>query len=541
MGAQILDGKSISADLREHIKASVAERVAAGGRAPGLVVVLVGENPASQVYVRNKQKACEQVGFKSELIKLPKETTQADLFGLIDELNERDDVDGILVQLPLPEQIDEDAVTERILPTKDVDGFHPYNIGRLVLRQPILRPCTPKGVMTMLARTGIDLVGKDAVIIGQSNIVGRPMFLELLMARCTVTVCHSKTQDLPGKVRAADIVVAAVGVPNFVKADWVKPGAIVIDVGINRLDDGTLCGDVDTAPVSEVASWITPVPGGVGPMTIATLLENTLLAADTAETTHHRRKRQGSQPSQIKVHLSHVAHPVIEARYRPQSHRCVTTMTATPLTPPNYAPRVKHSDDKAQAYLERRPEKHRAEMQLIEAAFDSLPPIHTVLDAPCGVGRASIWLAQQGYQVTGVDLGEAALKVAAEQVKAAGVDVTIESQNVFDMTYEDRAFDAVLCFRLLHHFADPAQRHEMITEMCRVADRYVVMSYHSPWSIATVRRRIRNRMGGKPIVQHPASRGEMLAAFADNGFTLHHHSSWSPYLHSLQLGVFARS
>ncbi|WP_078121941.1 bifunctional methylenetetrahydrofolate dehydrogenase/methenyltetrahydrofolate cyclohydrolase FolD [Thiosocius teredinicola] len=280
MSAQILDGKAIAADLREKIKHRVAERLASGQSAPGLVVVLVGENPASQVYVRNKQKACEQVGFHSELIELPKETSQDELLRLIDELNGRNEVDGILVQLPLPEQIDEDAVTERILPTKDVDGFHPYNIGRLVLRQPILRPCTPRGVMTMLERTGIDLVGKDAVIIGQSNIVGRPMFLELLMARCTVTVCHSKTKDLAGKVGAADIVVAAVGVPKFVKADWVKPGAIVIDVGINRLDDGTLCGDVDTGPVSEVASWITPVPGGVGPMTIATLLENTLQAAE---------------------------------------------------------------------------------------------------------------------------------------------------------------------------------------------------------------------------------------------------------------------
>jgi methylenetetrahydrofolate dehydrogenase (NADP+)/methenyltetrahydrofolate cyclohydrolase len=252
----------------------------AGRRAPGLVVVLVGDNPASQVYVRNKQNACQQVGFKSELLKLPAETSQDELLAVVDELNARDDIDGILVQLPLPAQIDEDTVTERISPHKDVDGFHPYNIGRLVLRQPLLRPCTPKGVMTMLAHTGIDLVGKDAVIIGQSNIVGRPMFLELLMARCTVTVCHSKTKDLAGKVRGADIVVAAVGVPQFVKADWVKPGAIVIDVGINRLDDGRLCGDVDTGAVREVASWITPVPGGVGPMTVATLLENTLLAAD---------------------------------------------------------------------------------------------------------------------------------------------------------------------------------------------------------------------------------------------------------------------
>jgi len=280
MSAQILDGKAISADIREQIKAQVDERIAAGRRAPGLIVVLVGENPASQVYVRNKQKACQQVGFSSELMQLPADTSQGELLDLIDRLNARDDVDGILVQLPLPEQIDEDTVTERILPGKDVDGFHPYNIGRLVLRQPLLRPCTPKGVMTMLTRTGIDLVGKDAVIIGQSNIVGRPMLLELLMARCTVTVCHSKTRDLPGKVRSADIVVAAVGVPRFVKADWVKPGAIVIDVGINRLEDGSLCGDVDTAAVSEVAGWITPVPGGVGPMTVATLLENTLLAAD---------------------------------------------------------------------------------------------------------------------------------------------------------------------------------------------------------------------------------------------------------------------
>jgi methylenetetrahydrofolate dehydrogenase (NADP+)/methenyltetrahydrofolate cyclohydrolase len=280
MSARLLDGKQIAAGLREQIKTQVEARIAAGRRRPGLVVVLVGENPASQVYVRNKQRACEQVGFQSELLRLSGATSQAELLALIDELNAREDVDGILVQLPLPEQISEDAVTEHILPTKDVDGFHPYNIGRLLLRQPLLRPCTPRGVMTMLAHTGIDLVGQDAVIIGQSNIVGRPMFLELLMARCTVTVCHSKTRDLPAKVRGADILVAAVGVPRFVKGDWIKPGATVIDVGINRLDDGSLCGDVDTAAVSEVAGWITPVPGGVGPMTVATLLENTLQAAD---------------------------------------------------------------------------------------------------------------------------------------------------------------------------------------------------------------------------------------------------------------------
>lgn len=280
MSAQILDGKAIAADIRTDIKTRVDARLARGERAPGLAVVLVGENPASQVYVRNKQNACQQVGFHSELIRLPATTTQAELLALIDDLNARDAIDGILVQLPLPQQIDENTVTEHILPTKDVDGFHPYNVGRLALRMPLLRPCTPKGVMTMLARTGVDLVGKDAVIIGQSNIVGRPMFLELLMARCTPMVCHSKTKDLASKIKAADVVVAAVGVANFVQGAWLKPGAIVIDVGINRLDDGTLCGDVDYATASAVAAWITPVPGGVGPMTVATLLENTLQAAE---------------------------------------------------------------------------------------------------------------------------------------------------------------------------------------------------------------------------------------------------------------------
>ena len=280
MSAQILDGKAIAADIREQVKARVDAYLASGQRAPGLVVVLVGENPASQVYVRNKQNACEKVGFKSELVQLADDTSEQDLLELIDQLNDREDVDGILVQLPLPQQIDEETVTERISPTKDVDGFHPYNIGRLTLRMPLLRPCTPKGVMTMLQRTGIDLVGKDAVIIGQSNIVGRPMFLELLMARCTPTVCHSRTRNLQEKIANADIVVAAVGVANFVKGEWLKPGAVVIDVGINRLDDGSLCGDVDFDSAAEVASWITPVPGGVGPMTVATLLENTLQAAE---------------------------------------------------------------------------------------------------------------------------------------------------------------------------------------------------------------------------------------------------------------------
>lgn len=278
MSAQILDGKAIAADLRKSIQEEVAAITRDGQRPPGLAVVLVGENPASQVYVRNKQKACEEVGFLSELVRLDADTKEDDLLALIDGLNQREEIDGILVQLPLPDQIDEETVIERILPTKDVDGFHPYNVGRLVLRMPLLRPCTPKGVMTMLERTGAELAGKDAVIIGQSNIVGRPMALELLMARCTITVCHSRTKDLTDKIHGADILVAAVGRPGFVQGDWIKPGAIVIDVGINRNDDGKLCGDVDFASVSKVAGWITPVPGGVGPMTIATLLENTLQA-----------------------------------------------------------------------------------------------------------------------------------------------------------------------------------------------------------------------------------------------------------------------
>ncbi len=279
MSAQILDGKAIAADLRATIKTEVDALLAAGHRTPGLAVVLVGEDPASQVYVRNKEKACQEVGFHSELIRLPAYTTESDLLKLIDQLNHREEIDGILVQLPLPEQIDEETIIERILPTKDVDGFHPYNVGRLTLRMPLLRPCTPKGVMTMLGRTGVTLEGLDAVIIGQSNIVGRPMALELLMARCTITVCHSRTKDLVEKVRGADLLVAAVGRPGFVQGEWIKPGAIVIDVGINRTKDGKLCGDVDFEAVKEVASWITPVPGGVGPMTVATLLENTLQAA----------------------------------------------------------------------------------------------------------------------------------------------------------------------------------------------------------------------------------------------------------------------
>ncbi len=280
MGASILDGKAIAADIRTQVKAEVDTRLAAGQRVPGLAVVLVGAHPASQVYVRNKRKACAEVGFYSELHELPAAASQAELLALVDQLNADERIDGILVQLPLPQQIDAEAVIERIVPAKDVDGFHPYNVGRLVLRMPSLRPCTPKGVMTLLERTGQRLEGLDAVIIGQSNIVGRPMALELLAARCTITVCHSRTKDLADKARAADVLVVAMGRARHVPGDWIKPGALVIDVGMNRDEQGKLCGDVDFPTAAERAAWITPVPGGVGPMTIASLLENTLQAAE---------------------------------------------------------------------------------------------------------------------------------------------------------------------------------------------------------------------------------------------------------------------
>ncbi|MEJ2528542.1 MAG: bifunctional methylenetetrahydrofolate dehydrogenase/methenyltetrahydrofolate cyclohydrolase FolD [Gammaproteobacteria bacterium] len=284
MNAQIIDGKAIAAEIRQTIKASVTDMLALGRRPPGLAVVLVGEDPASQVYVRNKERSCEEVGFLSELHRLPADTSEKALLRLIDDLNTRDEIDGILVQLPLPEHIDEEAIIERILPTKDVDGFHPYNVGRLSLKMPILRPCTPKGVMTLLERTGQNLAGLDAVVIGQSNIVGRPMALELLAARCTITVCHSRTKDLAEKARNADILVVAIGRAEYVPGDWIKEGAIVIDVGMNRNDAGKLVGDVDFTSAKERAGWITPVPGGVGPMTIATLLENTLQARELHST-----------------------------------------------------------------------------------------------------------------------------------------------------------------------------------------------------------------------------------------------------------------
>lgn len=278
MSAQILDGKTISAEIRSGIRAKVDALLASGQRRPGLAVVLAGNDPASQVYVRNKRNACAEVGFHSVLHELSADTSQEKLLELIDALNTDERIDGILVQLPLPDQIDEEAVIERILPTKDVDGFHPYNVGRLVLRMPVLRSCTPKGIMTMLEHTGRKLEGLDAVIVGQSNIVGRPMALELLAARCTITVCHSRTRDLADKARSADVLVAAVGRPELIRGDWIKEGALVIDVGMNRTVEGKLVGDVDFASARERASWITPVPGGVGPMTIVSLLENTLQA-----------------------------------------------------------------------------------------------------------------------------------------------------------------------------------------------------------------------------------------------------------------------
>ncbi|UTG67135.1 bifunctional methylenetetrahydrofolate dehydrogenase/methenyltetrahydrofolate cyclohydrolase FolD [Neisseria subflava] len=279
MTAQLIDGKKISQQRIEAVAQAVKARQEKGLHTPCLAVVLVGDDPASAVYVRNKKLACQKSGIESRSYELPSETTQDDLLKLVDELNGDPAVDGILVQLPLPAHIDSQAVLERIVPHKDVDGFHPYNVGRLVVKMPLMRPCTPKGVMTLLEAYGIDPKGKKAVIVGASNIVGRPQALELLLSRATVTICHSATQNLADEVAAADILVVGVGIPNFVKGEWVKPGAVVIDVGINRLEDGSLCGDVEFDVAKERASMITPVPGGVGPMTIATLLENTLHAA----------------------------------------------------------------------------------------------------------------------------------------------------------------------------------------------------------------------------------------------------------------------
>lgn len=280
MAAQIIDGKLISQTVRQEVAARVEARKAAGLRAPGLAVVLVGDDPASQVYVGSKRRVCEEVGFVSKSYDLPASTREDDLLALIDELNQDPEIDGILVQLPLPAQMDPTNVLERIHPEKDVDGFHPYNVGRLCQRIPKLRSCTPKGIITLLERYNIPLRGKHAVVVGASNIVGRPMTMELLLVGCTTTTCHRFTKDLESHVRQADLLVVAVGKPNFIPGDWIKPGAVVIDVGINRLETGKLVGDVEYAAAAERASHITPVPGGVGPMTVATLIENTLLACE---------------------------------------------------------------------------------------------------------------------------------------------------------------------------------------------------------------------------------------------------------------------
>jgi methylenetetrahydrofolate dehydrogenase (NADP+)/methenyltetrahydrofolate cyclohydrolase len=270
----IIDGKQIAQKLRNDI----ATKVEKLDRAPGLAVILVGDDPASTIYVRNKDNACKEVGFYSEKINKSANITQQELLDEVIRLNNDDKIDGILVQLPLPKNLDTNLVIETISPEKDVDGFHSENIGKLMQNKANLRPCTPKGVMTMLATTGIDLIGKDCVVIGASNIVGRPMSMELLNAGATVTICNSKTQDLSGKLQRADVIVVAVGVAHLVKGDWIKKGAVVIDVGINRLETGKLVGDVDFESAIKNAGWISPVPGGVGPMTIATLLENTLTA-----------------------------------------------------------------------------------------------------------------------------------------------------------------------------------------------------------------------------------------------------------------------
>jgi methylenetetrahydrofolate dehydrogenase (NADP+)/methenyltetrahydrofolate cyclohydrolase len=284
MTAQNIDGKLISQTVRAEVAARVKARTEVGLRAPGLAVVLVGEDPASQVYVGSKRKACDEVGFVSKSFDLPATASEQELLALITQLNNDPEIDGILVQLPLPAGIDTTKVLEHIVPEKDVDGFHPYNVGRLAQRMPKLRSCTPKGIITLLNRYNLELRGKHAVVVGASNIVGRPMTLELLLAGCTTTTCHRFTTDLESFVRQADVVVVAVGKPNFIPGAWIKKGAIVVDVGINRLDSGKLVGDVAYEEAVKNASYITPVPGGVGPMTVASLIENTMIACEQYHT-----------------------------------------------------------------------------------------------------------------------------------------------------------------------------------------------------------------------------------------------------------------
>ncbi|MGH8462318.1 MAG: bifunctional methylenetetrahydrofolate dehydrogenase/methenyltetrahydrofolate cyclohydrolase FolD [Stenotrophobium sp.] len=279
MSAQIIDGKTVAAQVQERVRQDVAARLASGRRAPALATVLVGADPASEVYVRNKRRACEATGIRSLPLHFGTDITQSALLAEIDRLNADDGIDGILVQLPLPAQIDATQVIERIHPDKDVDGFHPYNLGRLAQRMPVLRPCTPYGVIELLKSTGERFKGRTAVVVGASNHVGRPMMLELMLAGATATCCHRFTANVPSEVARADILVVAIGKPGFVKGEWVRPGATVIDIGINRLDSGKLVGDCEFDAAKERAAFITPVPGGVGPMTVAMLMQNTVQAA----------------------------------------------------------------------------------------------------------------------------------------------------------------------------------------------------------------------------------------------------------------------
>lgn len=283
MSAKLLDGRRIGDEVKRRVANKIEQRLQAGKAAPGLAVILVGDNPASATYVKHKQLACAEVGIISHCHQLPTNTTQQALLDLIAKLNQDAQTQGILLQLPLPTHINADDLLEAIDHRKDVDGFHPYNLGRLTQRRPLIRPCTPYGVMTLLKSTQENLAGKHAVVVGASNIVGRPMALELLLAKCTVTVCHRFTQNLATYIGLADILVSATGKPGIIQSQWIKPDAIVIDVGFSRLSNGVITGDIEFDSAAEIASWITPVPGGVGPMTVATLIENTLLATELYE------------------------------------------------------------------------------------------------------------------------------------------------------------------------------------------------------------------------------------------------------------------
>jgi methylenetetrahydrofolate dehydrogenase (NADP+)/methenyltetrahydrofolate cyclohydrolase len=282
MTAQLIDGRGLAAEVKNQVRGKIAAALARGRRRPALAVIKVGNDPASEVYVRNKRRACEEVGIRSVAHDLTDSTSEITLLSLVNELNRDEDIDGILVQLPLPAQIQQTAVIERIDPVKDVDGFHPYNVGRLAQRIPVMRPCTPYGVIKLLEHIGAPFKGQHAVVVGASNIVGRPMSLELLLMGATTTVCHRFTTGLEDYVRQADILIVAAGKPGLIRGEWIKPGAVAIDVGMNRLDNGHLVGDIEFAAARERAAWITPVPGGVGPMTVAMLMHNTL------EAYHHR-------------------------------------------------------------------------------------------------------------------------------------------------------------------------------------------------------------------------------------------------------------